>query len=113
MYVETRQNPIVNRLNKTKKEREANLEQELQDKLRKEKNESRAVAAKKVRAWDDDHRLNLILISYLFQRKEDEELARKREEEKKARDYALLDQVDEEEQTPQYNSVQEMMDDFM
>ena len=51
VYVETRQNPIVNRLNKTKKEREANLEQELQDKLRKEKNESRAVAAKKVRAW--------------------------------------------------------------
>ena len=56
---------------------------------------------------------NLTLISYFFQRKEDEELARKREEEKKARDYALLDQVDEEEQTPQYNSVQEMMDDFM
>ena len=51
VYVETRQNPIVNRLNKTKKEREANLEQELQDKLRKEKNDSRAVAAKKVRAW--------------------------------------------------------------
>ena len=51
VYVETRQNPIVNRLNKTKKEREANLEQELQDKLRKEKNESRAVAAKKVRTW--------------------------------------------------------------
>ena len=56
---------------------------------------------------------NLILIHHFFQRKEDEELARKREEEKKARDYALLDQVDEEEQIPQYNSVQEMMDDFM
>jgi len=43
----------------------------------------------------------------------DEELARKREEEKKARDYSLLDQVEDEESQPQYKSVAEMMDDFM
>ena len=50
------------------------------------------------------------------QRKEEEELAKKRAEDKAARDYALLDVVDHDDEdaiSEQPKTVQEMMDDFM
>ncbi|PAV16863.1 cytoplasmic [Pyrrhoderma noxium] len=71
VYVQKRENPIVNRLNKTKVEREVDHEQERIDRMKKEKAESRARLTQ--------------------QRKEEEELAKKRAEDKAARDYALLD----------------------
>ncbi|EJC98373.1 cytoplasmic protein [Fomitiporia mediterranea MF3/22] len=95
VYVEKRENAIVNRLNKTKVEREVDHEAERVERLRKEKEASRVFAATK--------------------RKEAEELAKQRAAEKAARDYALLDVVDPEdgEATNEPKSVQEMMDDFM
>ena len=49
----------------------------------------------------------------MYHRKEEEELAKQRAEDKAARDYALLDAVDPDEEPEQQKSVQEMMDDFM
>ncbi|KAH8109753.1 cytoplasmic protein [Phellopilus nigrolimitatus] len=99
LHVAKRENAVVNRLNKTKVERAVDHEQERVDRLKRESTASRAVANAK--------------------RKEAEELARQRAAEKAARDYALLDQVDDEDEGgeggPQrkQQSVQEMMDDFM
>ncbi|THH08982.1 hypothetical protein EW145_g2338 [Phellinidium pouzarii] len=116
VYVSKRENVIVNRLNKTKVEREVDHEQERADRLSKEQRENRAIAIAK--------------------KKEAEELAKQRAEEKAARDYSLLDQVenededkDEEEEEEDAEedtnkpktaktaktakTVQEMIDDFM
>ena len=49
VHILTRQNPIVNRLNKTKVEREVDHEQERIDRQRQEQKENRAKAAAKVR----------------------------------------------------------------
>jgi hypothetical protein len=49
VYVETRQNPIVNRLNKTKVEKQVDHEQERIDRIKAENNVKRAAAAAKVR----------------------------------------------------------------
>jgi hypothetical protein len=48
VYVEKRENPIVNRLNKTKEEREVDHEQERIDRIKKENAIKRAAAAEKV-----------------------------------------------------------------
>ncbi|KAL5501889.1 hypothetical protein ACEPAH_9150 [Sanghuangporus vaninii] len=94
VHVAKRENPIVNRLNKTKVERVVDHEQEQIERQKKEKAESRALAA--------------------IKRKEAEELAKQRAAEKAARDYALLDVVDpEDEEATKPKSVQEMLDDFM
>ncbi|KAL5482337.1 CCDC25 [Sanghuangporus weigelae] len=94
VHVPKRENPIVNRLNKTKVERIVDHEQEQIERQKKEKAESRALAA--------------------IKRKEAEELAKQRAAEKAARDYALLDVVDpEDEEATKPKSVQEMLDDFM
>ena len=49
VHVAKRENPIVNRLNKTKVEREVDHEQERVDRQRQEQKENRAKAAAKVR----------------------------------------------------------------
>ncbi len=49
VYVAKRENVIVNRLNKTKVEREVDHEQERVDRVKKENAEKRAAAAQKVR----------------------------------------------------------------
>ncbi|TBU44025.1 cytoplasmic protein [Dichomitus squalens] len=90
IHVEKRENAIVNRLNKTKVERQVDHEQERVDRIKKENAAKRAAAA---------------------QKKADADLARAREAEKAARSYDNLD-IDEDEIEPQ-KSVQEMMDDFM
>ncbi|EJF55867.1 cytoplasmic protein [Dichomitus squalens LYAD-421 SS1] len=91
IHVEKRENAIVNRLNKTKVERQVDHEQERVDRIKKENAAKRAAAAQKKKA--------------------DADLARAREAEKAARSYDNLD-IDEDEIEPQ-KSVQEMMDDFM
>ncbi|RPD56632.1 cytoplasmic protein [Lentinus tigrinus ALCF2SS1-7] len=92
-HVAKRENVIVNRLNKTKVERQVDHEQERVDRIKKENAVKRAAAAQKKKA--------------------DAELARAREAEKAARSYdTLFSGEDEEEQEPK-KSVQEMMDDFM
>lgn len=48
VYVEKRENPIVNRLNKTKEERQVDHEQERVDRIKKENAVKRAAAAEKV-----------------------------------------------------------------
>ncbi|KAF8635937.1 hypothetical protein AX15_000108 [Amanita polypyramis BW_CC] len=91
MHVPKRENVIVNRLNKTKVEREVNHEQERIDRLKEETAKKRAAAAER--------------------RKAELELVRAREAEKAARSYDSLFNA-EEDASPQ-ESVQEMMDDFM
>jgi hypothetical protein len=49
VHVETRQNPIVNRLNKTKIEKQADHEQERIDRIKAENTVKRAAAVAKVR----------------------------------------------------------------
>lgn len=48
VHVATRENPIVNRLNKTKVEKQVDHEQERIDRVKKENAEKRAIAAQKV-----------------------------------------------------------------
>jgi hypothetical protein len=49
VHVETRQNPIVNRLNKTKIEKQVDHEQERIDRIKAENTVKRAAAVAKVR----------------------------------------------------------------
>uniref|UniRef100_A0A0W0FRD4 Putative cytoplasmic protein n=1 Tax=Moniliophthora roreri TaxID=221103 RepID=A0A0W0FRD4_MONRR len=76
VHVPKRDNPIVNRLNKTKVEREVNHEQEKVDRIKKETAQRRAAAAEKKKA--------------------DLELAQQREAEKAARSYDSLFNGEEE-----------------
>ncbi|KAJ3485390.1 hypothetical protein NLI96_g4989 [Meripilus lineatus] len=95
VHVPARENPIVNRLNKTKIERQVDHEQERTDRILKETAVRRAAAAAKKKA--------------------DAELVRAREEEKAARSYDLLFSgipEGEDENTPR-KSVREMEEDFM
>ncbi|TFK70554.1 cytoplasmic protein [Pluteus cervinus] len=92
VHVAQRENPIVNRLNKTKVEKQVDHEQERVDRIKKENAAKRVAAAEKKKA--------------------DAELARQREAEKAARSYDILFTGQEEEEVPQ-KSVREMEDDFM
>ncbi|KAI0329027.1 cytoplasmic protein [Cubamyces sp. BRFM 1775] len=92
VHVPKRENVIVNRLNKTKVEREVDHEQERVDRIKKENAAKRAAAAAKKKA--------------------DAELARAREAEKAAKSYDNLFSGEDEDEPPA-QSVQEMMDDFM
>ncbi|KAM5540789.1 hypothetical protein V8D89_005433 [Ganoderma adspersum] len=91
IHIAKRENVIVNRLNKTKVERQVDHEQERVDRVKEENATKRAAAAQKKKA--------------------DAELAKAREAEKAARSYDNV-QIDEDDDEPQ-QSVQEMMDDFM
>ncbi|KAF8659690.1 hypothetical protein AX16_001793 [Volvariella volvacea WC 439] len=92
VHVAKRENPIVNRLNKTKVEREVDHEQERVDRIKKENAIKRVQAAEK--------------------RKADAELARQREAEKAARSYDSLFNVEEDENVPRKYG-RELEDDFM
>ncbi|KAF5342970.1 hypothetical protein D9758_013671 [Tetrapyrgos nigripes] len=95
VHIAKRENPIVNRLNKTKVETEVNHEQERVDRLKKEAAIRRSAAAEKKKA--------------------DLELARQREAEKAARSYDSLfnGAEDEEEDEGPRKSGRELEDDFM
>ncbi|EIW52446.1 cytoplasmic protein [Trametes versicolor FP-101664 SS1] len=94
VHVPKRENVIVNRLNKTKVEREVDHENEKVERIKKENAVKRAAAAAKKKA--------------------DAELAKAREAEKAARSYDNLFSGDDEDEIPEpKRSVQEMMDDFM
>ncbi|KAI0629791.1 hypothetical protein C8Q77DRAFT_1138560 [Trametes polyzona] len=93
VHIPKRENVIVNRLNKTKVEREVDHEAERVERIKKENAAKRAAAAAKKKA--------------------DAELAKAREAEKAARSYDNLFSGEDEEEVPQPRSVQEMMDDFM
>ncbi|KAH7910484.1 cytoplasmic protein [Hygrophoropsis aurantiaca] len=80
LHVPKRENPIVNRLNKTKVEKEVDHEQERVDRVKTENAQKRAVAAEKKKA--------------------DAELARAREAEKAARSYDSLFNVEEDPDAP-------------
>ncbi|KNZ73313.1 Coiled-coil domain-containing protein 25, partial [Termitomyces sp. J132] len=94
VHVAKRENPIVNRLNKTKVERVVDHEQERIERLKVEHALRRQVAA---------------------ERKADLELARQREAEKAARSYDSLFNVeeDEDEASQPRKTVKELEDDFM
>ncbi|EPT00269.1 hypothetical protein FOMPIDRAFT_1023863 [Fomitopsis schrenkii] len=97
VHVAKRENPIVNRLNKTKVERQVDHEQERIERI-KEENAARRVAAQQ-------------------KKKTDEELARQRAAEKMARSYDTLfeqqTEGDEGEVEQPKRSVRELEDDFM
>jgi len=97
VHVEKRENPIVNRLNKTKVEKVVDHEQEKQDRLKAESAQRRAEAAK--------------------QKKAAEELAKQREYEKAARSYDLLspdeDQKYDDGEEEEGKKVYGLDDDFM
>jgi len=92
IHVAERENPIVNRLNKTKVEREVDHEQERIDRLKAESATKRAAAEQ--------------------QKKADVALAKARQQEKAAKSYNTLFEDVEDEPSNQ-KSVQEMEDDFM
>ncbi|PPQ65902.1 hypothetical protein CVT26_000922 [Gymnopilus dilepis] len=92
VHVATRENPIVNRLNKTKVEREVDHEQERLDRIKKENAIKRAAAAEK--------------------KKQDAELAKAREAEKAARSYDLLFEQEQDETAPRKTG-RELEEDFM
>ncbi|KAI0727900.1 cytoplasmic protein [Fomitopsis betulina] len=100
VHVPKRENPIVNRLNKTKVERQVDHEQERIERIKQESAARRAAALQK--------------------KKTDEELARQRAAEKAARSYDTLfeqqtegDDEDEDEVVDPKRSVRELEDDFM
>ncbi|KAJ7051792.1 cytoplasmic protein [Mycena amicta] len=100
VHVPTRENAIVNRLNKTKSERVVDHEQERVDRMKREGAARRAIAAEKKKA--------------------DAELAKVREVEKKMRSYdSLFEQQqlegeeDEDEDGSKGKSVRELEEDFM
>ncbi|KAG6814791.1 hypothetical protein H0H93_012234, partial [Arthromyces matolae] len=96
VHVTKRENPIVNRLNKTKVEKAVDHEQEKVDRLKAEHAQRRAAAAEKKKA--------------------DLELARQREAEKAARSYDSLFNVEDEDashDSKQYNNIRELEEDFM
>ncbi|THH14967.1 hypothetical protein EW146_g5435 [Bondarzewia mesenterica] len=93
IYVPKRENPIVNRLNKTKVEREVDHEAERIERIKKENVVNRAAAAQKKKA--------------------DAELAKAREAEKVARSYDSLFSNDDYEDDGQKKSIRELEDDFM
>ncbi|KAG9046323.1 hypothetical protein FS837_004637 [Tulasnella sp. UAMH 9824] len=92
VHVAQRENAIVNRLNKTKVEREVDHEQEKIDRQKAESAVRRAAAVE--------------------QKKAQQELARQRTAEKEAKSYDRLFEGMDEEDLPQ-KSVQEMEDDFI
>ncbi|OBZ71133.1 Coiled-coil domain-containing protein 25 [Grifola frondosa] len=94
IHVPKRENPIVNRLNKTKDERQVDHEQERIDRIKQESAVRKAAAAQKKKA--------------------DIELARAREAEKAARSYDTLFSGDVEDQdNTRGKSVRELEEDFM
>ncbi|KAJ3790212.1 cytoplasmic protein [Lentinula aff. detonsa] len=99
IHVAKRENPIVNRLNKTKVERQVDHEQERIDRIKKESTIRRAAAAEK--------------------KKVDLELARAREAEKAARSYDSLfngnydDDGEEEDVIGPRKTGKELEEDFM
>ncbi|KAG8896821.1 hypothetical protein FRC00_005226 [Tulasnella sp. 408] len=92
VHIAQRENVIVNRLNKTKVEREVDHEQEKIDRQKAESAVRRAAAVE--------------------QKKAEQELARQRAAEKEAKSYDRLFEGMDEDDLPQ-KSVQEMEDDFM
>ncbi|KAF7974294.1 hypothetical protein HWV62_12438 [Athelia sp. TMB] len=113
VHVETRQNPIVNRLNKTKIEKQVDHEQERIDRIKAEGIVKRAAAAEKASTIPSLSRSD---INAAQQKKADAELARAREAEKAARSYNTLfnneDGEDEEDPTPRKTG-RELEEDFM
>ncbi|RXW22490.1 hypothetical protein EST38_g3358 [Candolleomyces aberdarensis] len=92
VHVPSRENPIVNRLNKTKVEREVDHEQERVDRLKQESAVKRAAANER--------------------RKAEQELAKARETEKAARSYDALFNVEEDPDVPRKYG-RELEEDFM
>jgi len=92
VHVAKRENPIINRLNKTKVEKVVDHEQEKIDRIKAESAIRRAAAAEKKKA--------------------DLELAHQREAEKAARSYDSLFNVEEDETMPRKTG-RELEEDFM
>ncbi|KAJ2920537.1 hypothetical protein H1R20_g16553, partial [Candolleomyces eurysporus] len=92
VHVPRRENPIVNRLNKTKVEREVDHEQERVDRLKQESAVKRAAANER--------------------RKAEQELSKAREAEKAARSYDALFNVEEDPDVPRKYG-RELEEDFM
>lgn len=115
--MEKRENAIVNRLNKTKVEREVNHEQERVDRLKKENAIKRAAAAEKVSsALLESSDILQCLLRLLDQRKAELELAKQREAEKQARSYdTLFNSVDDEgeDESAPRKTGRELEEDFM
>ncbi|KAG2069032.1 cytoplasmic protein [Suillus decipiens] len=92
VHVQKRENLIVNRLNKTKVEKDVDHEQERVDRIKKENAEKRAIAAQNKKA--------------------EAELAKARAAEKASRSYDLLFQVEEDPDAPKLTG-KAIEEDFM
>lgn len=92
VHVPKRENPIVNRLNKTKVEKEVDHENERIERIKKENAEKRVIAAQKKKA--------------------DADLAKQRDAEKAARSYDTLFNVEEDEDMPKLTG-KAIEEDFM
>ncbi|KAG2368676.1 cytoplasmic protein [Suillus spraguei] len=92
VHIQKRENPIVNRLNKTKVEKDVDHEQERVDRIKKENAEKRAIAAQNKKA--------------------EAEVAKARAAEKASRSYDLLFQVEEDPDAPKLTG-KAIEEDFM
>lgn len=114
VHVEKRENVIVNRLNKTKIEKEVNHEQERVDRLKKENAIKRAAAAEQVSSstFSGPSRFQFF---FCIQNKAKLELAKQREAEKQARSYDTLfaDSENGEEEDAPRKTGRELEEDFM
>jgi len=108
VHVATRENPIVNRLNKTKEEKAVDHEQEKVDRIKKENAQKRSAAQAKVTTFCTGECLLTIL-----QKKQDAELAKQREAEKAARSYDSLFNVPDDDIVVSTKTGRELEEDFM
>lgn len=92
IHVPQRENPIVNRLNKTKVEKSPNLQQEKADRLKELRERDRAAQQARVRPLSPSLSPQMIgLTLFLLQQKEEARIARERKELAWQRDHAYDD----------------------
>lgn len=111
VHIPKRENPIVNRLNKTKVEKVVDHEQEKIDRIKKDSAIRRAAAAQKVSS--PIFCLNFLML-HVLQKKADAELAKQREAEKAAKSYDSLFEVEEDfDANAPRKTGRELEEDFM
>jgi hypothetical protein len=115
LYVEKRENPIVNRLNKTKVEKFPDLRQEKADRERELRKIERIAAQEKVRSVMNDDTRYLRMLTCLLQKKEDAKIAEERKRIKYQKEHMYDDLHTEENMAITSNEDRDadFLDDFM
>jgi hypothetical protein len=112
ILVPQRENPVVNRLNKTKIEKFPDLQMEKEEKLKTLRKKDQAAKLERVRPEVDRHSANS---SNTVQKKEDARIAQERKDKKWQKDHAYdeLFAEDDPEEANNQNRGEDLEDDFM